>query len=589
MATASAGVQIGGAGLRAWARGLDRRAWTTLAAAALLVGLSLALALYRLSLPYDGYTLWLDGFSDWGEGLPIADGESELLAVEDRYADAIIAGALTLSPRPPATWRIGEGPLYRFRNANGAYERPTWLRLAPWRLRTTNPLDLALMAYLPLAAYMFARRPRSLPAQLLLIYGALIVGGTLNRMVTDGWSELRLADLFDRWAFWPTLLLNQNLFGWAILLHFVLIFPRPKPWLVRTPWLALLALYALPLAWYMGAAAWSVASARPQAFFSLAAAALLALLGLGAPLALWSLWHSYHRANDATEQAQVGWVGAGMGALFGWVLLLFGAFAVAERSPEYRWLIDWIYKLAPLALVAPPACIAVAFVRYRLFDEEVQAAATRMTAALRRSREGLVAAREEERRRLRRDLHDGLGPTLAGLTLKLDAARNTLPRDPAGADALLLELRGQIQGAVGEIRRLVYGLHPPALDQLGLAGALEELAAQYEPGLRVELDLPDELPGLPVAVEVALYRIAQEAITNVARHSGASHCLMRVAARHGELELLVEDAGVGVAVAQRAGVGLVAMCERAEELGGSCVVEQREGGGTRVRAVLLVG
>jgi signal transduction histidine kinase len=213
----------------------------------------------------------------------------------------------------------------------------------------------------------------------------------------------------------------------------------------------------------------------------------------------------------------------------------------------------------------------------------------RLTADLRRSRERLVAAREEERRRLRRDLHDGLGPTLAGLTLKVDAARNLLGDDPATAERLLAELRGQIQTAVGDIRRLVYALRPPSLDQLGLVGALEELAEQCgQEGPLVELDLPAELPPLPPAVEVAAYRIAQEALTNVVRHSGARRCALGLQLREDGLELLVEDEGRGLASEVRPGVGLASMAERAAELGGACSVGPREGGGTRVRAWLPV-
>src|SRR5205814_1987574 len=119
-------------------------------------------------------------------------------------------------------------------------------------------------------------------------------------------------------------------------------------------------------------------------------------------------------------------------------------------------------------------------------------------ADLQRSRERLVTAREEERRRLRRDLHDGLGPALASFPLKLDAAGNLLARDPAAADALLAGLKAQTLAAVADIRRLVYALRPPALDDLGLVGALRADAAQHDPtGLRVTVEAPESLPPLP--------------------------------------------------------------------------------------------
>jgi signal transduction histidine kinase len=186
-------------------------------------------------------------------------------------------------------------------------------------------------------------------------------------------------------------------------------------------------------------------------------------------------------------------------------------------------------------------------------------------------RERLVATREEERRRLRRDLHDGLGPSLASLTFKLDAARSLLARDPARADALLSTAADQMQGTVAEIRRLVYNLRPPALDQLGLAAALAESGRQV--GGEVAIETPPDLPPLPAAVEVAAYRIAQEALTNVARHANAQQCWLRLWHDDECLYLEVRDDGRGLPDDVRNGVGLHAMQERAAELGGVCTVE----------------
>ena len=150
----------------------------------------------------------------------------------------------------------------------------------------------------------------------------------------------------------------------------------------------------------------------------------------------------------------------------------------------------------------------------------VAVSTVRLTADLQRSRERLVTAREEERRRLRRDLHDGLGAQLAGLTVQTGVLRSLIPKDPAAAEALAGELRGELRTAIADIRRLVHGLRPPALDELGLVGALQRLAERCgADGLVVEVDVPGELPALPAAVEVAAYRIAQEALTNVVRHA----------------------------------------------------------------------
>ena len=218
--------------------------------------------------------------------------------------------------------------------------------------------------------------------------------------------------------------------------------------------------------------------------------------------------------------------------------------------------------------------------------------AIRLSADLQRSRERLVEAREEERRRLRRDLHDGLGPQLSSQALTIDAVRKLMRRDPDAAEELLLELKSDAQDAVTDIRRLVYGLRPPALDDLGLLGALRETAAQYGPkGLSVSVETPETLPPLSAAVEVAAYRIAQEALTNVARHARAGSSTVSLAIEEGALRVEIRDDGVGMPEPRadqtgHAGVGLTSMRERATELGGSLAVGPLPEGGTRVSARL---
>jgi signal transduction histidine kinase len=215
--------------------------------------------------------------------------------------------------------------------------------------------------------------------------------------------------------------------------------------------------------------------------------------------------------------------------------------------------------------------------------------AVRLTEALRRSRERLVTAREEERRRLRRDLHDGLGPRLAGLTLRLETARDRMASD-SQTQAVLTELADRCRDSVADIRRLIYALRPPALDDLGLASAIREGAAQVAagPDLQVTVEASPGLGQLPAAVEVAAYRIAQEAITNVARHAEARHCIVRLALdRDGEaLRVEIQDDGRGRDPGRPMGVGMVSMRERAEELGGSWVIEALPRGGTLVTARL---
>jgi signal transduction histidine kinase len=207
------------------------------------------------------------------------------------------------------------------------------------------------------------------------------------------------------------------------------------------------------------------------------------------------------------------------------------------------------------------------------------------------SRQRLVAAREEERRRLRRDLHDGLGPSLATLAMRLEAAAELVREDPEQAADLVCRLSDQAREDIGEVRRLVDGLRPPALDQLGLVSALRHRAADHAGGtgpVRVpwSVTADDDLEPLPAAVEVAAYRIVLEAVTNAQRHSGGDRCDVRLSRDGRDLHIDVSDTGGGLAPDRHLGVGLSSMRERAEELGGSCEVTTRAEGGTLVRVRL---
>lgn len=264
-----------------------------------------------------------------------------------------------------------------------------------------------------------------------------------------------------------------------------------------------------------------------------------------------------------------------------------GELLLAPRDPGASWtsadkrLLEEVARHAGMAVHAVQLSVALQHANERLTD----------------ARERLVTAREEERRRLRRDLHDGLGPSLAALNLKAGAARKLLPRDQAAADALLAELTADIEDIVSDIRRLVYALRPPTLDELGLLGAIHEQVARYAvagegrhgDGLRVLVEAPERLPTLPAATEVAVYRIVLEALTNVVHHAQAHTCWIRLAFGFSDaLELEVTDDGIGLPLEHRDGVGLAAMRERADELGGTCIVEPLPDGGTRVLACLPV-
>lgn len=211
-----------------------------------------------------------------------------------------------------------------------------------------------------------------------------------------------------------------------------------------------------------------------------------------------------------------------------------------------------------------------------------------LTADVQRSRQQAVAAREEERRRIRRDLHDGLGPRLAGLALGIESANALADEDPQQARAMLESLTGDAYVTIDEVRALVHDLRPDALDKLGLLAALRErIQTLAPPGspLTIVLDAPAALPPLPAAVEVAVFRIALEALTNVVRHAEARHCAVKLRVDDG-VELVIEDDGRGFVAGATSGIGLGSMSERAAEVGGVLSIRPGQSGGTRVRVVL---
>jgi len=257
------------------------------------------------------------------------------------------------------------------------------------------------------------------------------------------------------------------------------------------------------------------------------------------------------------------------------------------------------------------------------------ARASELSAGLQSIRQQLVTAREEERRRLRRDLHDSLGPSLGAVALRIETARNLARRSPEEADRLLEAATADVAAVLADVRRLVHDLRPPALDELGLVRAIEQLARRLEsPRLAVSVDGAGIAGAeLPAAVEVAAFRIVSEALNNVVRHSGARRCAITLWVAEGEperhavrvgnggragngsrvgnggrvgagglrghggpggraLEVEVRDDGSGIPADAAAGVGMLSLRERAAELGGSASVECPDGGGTVVRAAL---
>lgn len=215
---------------------------------------------------------------------------------------------------------------------------------------------------------------------------------------------------------------------------------------------------------------------------------------------------------------------------------------------------------------------------------------------LQRSREAIISSREEERRRLRRDLHDGLGAQLAALIMQTGAIRAKVRPDPEAAERALIELREELKVAVDDVRRLVHGLRPPSLDQLGLTGVLRARldrlragsADREQPGLDVEFVATDPMPPLPAAVEVAAIHIVDEAVTNVVRHARATRLVVSLAHADNTLEIVVSDNGTGFSMdGITPGIGLQSMRERARELGGSWEMSERPGGHGTVITVRL--
>jgi signal transduction histidine kinase len=248
-----------------------------------------------------------------------------------------------------------------------------------------------------------------------------------------------------------------------------------------------------------------------------------------------------------------------------------GALLVSPRTGEQTL---GVADRRVLEVLAAPVAVALHAV---LLSQELQ-----------RSRERLVAAREEERRRLRRDLHDGLGPILTAVTLKADAARSVLATAPDRTDSLLVELRGDAKQAIGDLRRIIYDLRPAPLDELGLLGALGEQVDRFaHQGLSVTLRTPPALPVLPAAVEVAAYRICTEALTNVARHAQASRATVTVSVDDGFCLDVQDDGTASTARVNgwRPGMGLQSMAERVAEVGGTLQAGPTPTGG-RVQARL---
>ncbi|MBI1280100.1 MAG: hypothetical protein GC179_18370 [Anaerolineaceae bacterium] len=270
------------------------------------------------------------------------------------------------------------------------------------------------------------------------------------------------------------------------------------------------------------------------------------------------------------------------------------SFGTSPMKPE-RFPLIYHAQAIGMLLVAPRSTKEILNAADQLVLENIarQASnlvyASRLTKDLQKSRQQILTTREEERRRLRRDLHDGLGPALATLTLQAEAAREWLSINPDKSADLLEEIINGTQTTLADIRRIVYALRPPALDDLGLVSAIREQATQYSNNdLIITVEAPEALPPLPAAVEVAAYRIIQEALTNVTRHSKAQLCTVCLDVE-GAMDIKISDNGIGIPSKRHAGIGLNSIHERAAELGGSCLITSQPGAGTQVVVSLPKG
>lgn len=424
------------------------------------------------------------------------------------------------------------------------------------------------VSVLVLALVFVVRRPRVTALRLLL------VGAAANLADIVAWElDLQASDFAVKtpylFAFCAAAVFN--LIFWSSIAHLLTIYPVRSELAARNRF-AIPALYGAPIAaLVLGLLVARLAGGTVLDWVG-RWAAVQAAIASGMIVVIMAATVAGYRRTREPRRRQVRWIALALGfaalATLGLLTLpiVLTGHALAERNTT-----------ALLSLPVPIA-LALAVIRDRLFQIDLLA----------RSRGRIVAAREEERRRLRRDLHDGLGPTLAAVGLKVDLARERAASDTAGLGPLLDEIRGDIRSVISDVRRLARELRPPTLDSLGLAGAIGQQAAALSggsgPSIVVEVDEP--LPVLPAAVEVVAYRIAIEAMTNAVRHAQATSCTVRIAVDRDGLVVEVTDDGVGINPDAPAGVGLHSIDERAAEVGGEVDLDARPGGGTIVRARL---
>ncbi len=191
----------------------------------------------------------------------------------------------------------------------------------------------------------------------------------------------------------------------------------------------------------------------------------------------------------------------------------------------------------------------------------------------------------QERNRIAREMHDTLGHRLTIAAVQLEGAQRLVYTDPQRTDRILATVREQVREGLGELRRTVAMLRASVEEDMPIQDALTKLVSQVQEatGLNIHLTIEDCPPDLPAPHRLALYRAAQESLTNIQRHSNASEAWLHLDQRDGKMTLFVSDNGIGISPEQmKAGLGLSGLGERASILGGDLFIDPRPGGGTQI-------
>ncbi len=495
-------------------------------------------------------------------------------AIDGIPLETWVGSSFPLAPQPAAGPAQGT-TTRRFGVVRDGRDLEISAALVPYPLERLVQVPLGLIAFgagvLALALALLVRKPRSTVVRLLFVGAAAnvadIVPWSLGVQPTDFLGGSVFLACFAAAAVFDVLF-------WATIVHILTIYPTRSPLALRRPNL-IGALYIVPLGGLVVVAlAWRVTAPTTLEWVGGLSRAMGAISSLMLVAIVGATVAGYRRAGAAIR-ASVRIVALTLVfAACATLVLLTGPIAVEGRPLLGRGVVDLLAIPVVVALVA-------AILRDRLFQ----------VALLTRSRERVVAAREDERRKLRRDLHDGLAPTLAAAGLKLDLARQSVRSDPDAAERIIDEVRHGVRETIGEIRRLSRELRPPAIDSLGVVGAVrqqaDELGSRGGNGPVIIVRASAPLPQLPAAVEVAAYRIAVEGMMNVVRHAAATTCEVRIELVGSELMIEVTDDGTGIAMTA-GGVGTRSMLERAAEVGGDVRIVEGSGSGTRLLARLPV-